>query len=149
MTLPRYAYPRRYEDFAPGTVVAHAQRRVITEADNLLYSRLSAHEHPYFFAYAQKREGRIPANPLLVLGIVGGLAVRATSQSAIANLGWLSISFPARAYIGDELHAVSEILDKRISAGDPGRGIITIRTSGLNEHDDVVSVATRAFLVAV
>ena len=61
MTLLRYEYPRRYADFMPGTVIAHEQRRVITEADNLLYSRLSGHEHPYFFAYAEKREGRARA----------------------------------------------------------------------------------------
>lgn len=149
MTLPRYEYPRVYADFAPGTVIEHEQRRVITDTDNLLYSRLSAHEHPYFFPYVAKDNERAAVNPFLVLGVVGGLAVRATSQSAIANLGWKSITFPYRAYVGDELHAVTEIVEKRVSVTDPRKGIITIRTIGLNDRNEPVSVATRAFLVKV
>src|SRR6478672_6439762 len=100
MSLPIYEYPSRYNDFVTGTVIAHAQLRVVTETDNLLYSRLSGHEHPYFFAYAGHREGPAAVNPLLVLGYVGGIVVRATSQNAIANLGWDSIVFPERAFVG-------------------------------------------------
>ena len=148
MTVPGYAYPACYDEFIPGTVISHAQRRVVTETDDLLYSRLSGHEHPFFFAYGQRQERSVAVNPLLVLGFVGGLAVRATSQNAIANLGWESIAFPERAYVGDELRAVTEIVSKRLSRNDPSRGIITIRTVGLNQHDKVVLVAKRAFLVS-
>ena len=150
MTLPRYAYPRAYGDFVPGTVIEHAQRRVVTETDNLLYSRLCGHEHPYFFAYgAADAARRAAVNPFVVLGIVGGLAVRATSRSAIANLGWKSIAFPQCAYVGDELRAITEIVDKRVSRSDSRKGIITIRTTGLTGRDHAVSVATRSFLVEV
>lgn len=149
MTLRDYEYPRRYEDFMPGTVIEHEQRRVITHMDNLLYARLSGHEHPFFFAYAARCGERTEVNPFLVLGLVGGLAVRATSQGAIANLGWESITFPNRVYVGDELRALTEILGKRVSKSDSGRGIVRIRTIGLSQDDQVVSVATRAFLVKV
>jgi len=145
--LPTYEYPSRYQDFAPGTVIEHEQRRVITHMDNVLYARLSGHEHPFFFAYGARNEGRTPVNPFLVLGVVGGLAVRATSQSAIANLGWESISFPECAYVWDELRAVTEILDKRLSKKDASKGIIRIRTTGLNQDDRVVSIAVRSFMV--
>lgn len=149
MTLPPYEYPRRYEEFVPGTVIEHEQRRVITHADNLLYTRLSGHEHPFFFGYASKQSDRIRVNPFLVLGVVGGLVVRATSQAAIANLGWKSVNFPNWTYVWDELRAITEILGKRLSTNNPDRGIINIRTLGLNQHDEVVSVAKRAFLVSV
>lgn len=147
MSLPVYEYPSRYDDFVPGTVIDHVQRRVVTETDNLIFSRLSGHEHPYFLAYAEHRKGPAAVNPLLVLGYVGGLVVRATSQNAIANLGWESIIFPERTYVGDELHALTEIVSKRLSRNDPSRGIVTIRTIGLNQHDKIVLVAKRAFLV--
>ena len=149
MSLPVYPSPSRYDEFVPGTVIEHAQRRVVTEADNLFYSRLSGHEHPFFFAYARRATAPASVNPLLVLGFVGGLAVRATSQHAIANLGWESITFPERACVGDELRAVTEIVDKRLSRSDPKRGIVTIRTLGLNQDDKLVVAAKRAFLVAV
>jgi acyl dehydratase len=148
MTLPVHVSPSCYDEFVPGTVISHAQRRVVTEADNLLYSRLSGHEHPFFFAYARHNAGPVPVNPMLVLGFVGGLVVRATSQSAIANLGWESIAFPERAYVGDELSALTEIVGKRLSRGDPSRGLVTIRTFGLNQHDKVVLIAKRTFLVS-
>jgi len=45
------------------------------------------------------------------------------------------------------LRAVTEIVDKRLSRNDPSRGIVTIRTIGLNQHDKTVLVAKRAFLV--
>jgi itaconyl-CoA hydratase len=147
--LPPYEYPRSYEDFSLGVVIEHEQRRVVTHMDNLLYARLSGHAHPFFFAYGAKNGDRTPVNPFLVMAVVGGLAVRATSQGAIANLGWDSASFPAQAYVGDELRAVTEILEKRISKQDASKGIIRIRTTGLNQEDRVVSIAIRSFLVSV
>ena len=148
MTLPVYEYPARFDDFAIGTVIEHAQRRVVTETDNLFFSRLGGHEHPYFFAYGRRADGAVPVNPLLVLAYVGGMVVRATSQNAIANLGWESIVFPTRVHVGDELRALTEISDKRLSRNDPSRGIIKIKTIGLNQESAVVLVARRAFLVS-
>lgn len=39
---------------------------------------------------------------------------------------------------GDELRLRTEILDKRPSESDPGRGIVTTRHEGLNQDDDLV-----------
>jgi itaconyl-CoA hydratase len=147
MILGDYANPSNYEDFVPGTVVAHAQRRVVTETDNLLFSRLSGHEHPSLFPYATSAPEPVAVLPFLVLSICGGMAVRATSQGAIANLGWEYVRFPQRAHIGDELRAVTSIDSKRLSKSNPARGVVTIITYGLNQNDAVVLEAKRSFLV--
>lgn len=142
-----YARPTRYEDFTVGAVVSHAQRRVVTETDNLLFSRLSGHEHASLFPYAQHRQGAVPALPFLVLAICGGVAVRAMSQAAIANLGWEYVRFPNPAYVGDLLRAMSRVAEKRLSRRDPARGIVTIVTYGLRQDDAIVLEAKRSFLV--
>lgn len=145
--LPEYPSPARYEDFVVGAVIEHRQRRVVTEADNLLFSRLSGHEHPSLFAYAQEQRGPVPVLPFLVLAICGGLAVRATSQGAIANLGWEYVRFPNPAHVGDRLRAVSRVAEKRLSRRDPARGIVTIVTYGARQDDAIVLEAKRSFLV--
>ena len=147
MPLAPYALPTRYEDFLVGAVVLHEQRRVVTETDNLLFSRLSGHEHPSLFAYAQEQRGPVPVLPFLVLAICGGVAVRATSQEAIANLGWEYIRFPNQAYVGDLLRAISHVADKRLSRRDPARGIVTIITYGVRQDEAIVLEAKRSFLV--
>ena len=147
MTLSIYDAPRWYEDFQINAVIEHAQRRVVTEVDNLLFSRLTGHEHPSLFPYARRQEGPVVALPFLVLAICGGMAVRATSQGAIANLGWEYVRFPHAAHVGDELRAVTQIVGKRLSRGDATRGIVTIITFGIHQNDAVVLEAKRSFLV--
>lgn len=149
MTTARYDCPVHFEDFQPGVVVAHAQRRVVTETDNLLFARLTGHEHPSLFPYAAAAAQPVAVVPFLVLAICGGMAVRATSQGAIANLGWEYARFPQRAHVGDELRAVTSIAGKRLSRNNPARGVVTIVTYGLNQHDAVVLEARRTFLARV
>jgi len=146
MNTTGYEYPEYFEEVKTGIVIAHAQRRIVTETDNLLFSRLSGHEHPSFFSYAVSTSEPVAVLPFLVLAICGGIAVRATSQGAIANLGWEYVRFPGRAHVGDELRAVTRIDDKRASKSNPVRGIVTIITYGLNQHDVVVLEAKRSFL---
>jgi len=144
----RWLPPHRFEDFTVGALIAHRQRRRLTDADNLLFARLSGHEHPSLFAYAEPASGRARALPFLVLSICGGMAVRATSKHAIANLGWTYIRFPTPAYVGDVLRSLTRIEDKRLSQTDPARGIVTIVTFGIREDDSIVLEAKRSFLIA-
>lgn len=147
MTLTACAAPREYADFQIDAVIEHAQRRVVTEADNLLFSRLTGHEHPALFPYARRQSGPALTLPFLVLAICGGMAVRATSRGAIANLGWEYVRFPNASRVGDELRAVTRIAGKRLSRSDASRGIVTIITFGINQDDAVVLEAKRSFLV--
>lgn len=48
---------------------------------------------------------------------------------------------------GDTLHAVVEVLQMRPSASKPGRGVLTLRTTTLNQHDEAVMTMQAAVLV--
>jgi itaconyl-CoA hydratase len=41
-------------------------------------------------------------------------------------------------FAGDTIRAETEILAKRESASRPGKGIVTVRTRGLNQRHEVV-----------
>jgi acyl dehydratase len=58
------------------------------------------------------------------------------------ELAWLK---PVRP--GDELHAESEILETRRSQSRPGRGIVKVRVTTLNQDGEIVQTFTPALLV--
>ena len=49
---------------------------------------------------------------------------------------------------GDTLYSESEVLEKRESASRPGAGIVTIKTTGLNQDNRVVGTFSRTMLIA-
>ena len=70
-------------------------------------------------------------------GISGrGLGVR------INDITW---SRPVRP--GDELHAINEVLELRPSRSKPDRGIVVMRTTTRNQHDETVQEMTGTLLV--
>ena len=52
------------------------------------------------------------------------------------------------AQAGDTLTAESEVLEKRESASRPGAGIVTVKTTGFNQHGKIVCHFTRTMLIA-
>jgi len=50
-------------------------------------------------------------------------------------------------YPGDTLISKSEVLDKRESGSKPDRGIVHVRTTGLNQRREEVCVYERRILV--
>ena len=60
----------------------------------------------------------------------------------VEKLAWLR---PVRP--GDLLRAKAEIMDMRPSRSRPDRGLVTIRTTTLNQRDEPVQVMTAAILV--
>ena len=77
-----------------------------------------------------------------------GMSVTDVSQKAIANLGWGEIKLTAPLFAGDTLYAESEVLDKRESKSRPTAGIVSVKTSGLNQDGTVVCTFTRSMLIA-
>ncbi len=146
----REAPGRCYEDFVVGDVYEHRPGRTITQADNTWFSLLTMNPHPLHCdeEYGKASEfGRcIVASPLTV-AILVGLSVRDVSYRAIANLGWRDIRMTAPVFAGDTLYAESEVLEKRPSASRPTAGIVTVRTTGRNQHGKVVCTYERSVLV--
>jgi acyl dehydratase len=147
----RENFGRYYEDFVIGDVYEHRPGRTISEADNTWFTLLTMNTHPLHFdaEYAKATEfGKcLVASPLTVALMVG-MSVTDTSQKAIANLGWTDIVLSKPVYAGDTLYSESEVLDKRESKSRPTAGILTIKTTGLNQHGTVVGTFVRKMLIA-
>lgn len=143
---------RDYEDFQVGDVYEHRPGRTLLQADNTWFTLLTMNTHPVHFDlnYASQAEFKKPLmNSTLTLAIVSGMSVSDTSQRAIANLGWDKVRLLAPVFDGDTIYAESEVLDKRPSKSRPGQGIVTIKTTGLNQHGVAVICFERSFLIAL
>ena len=73
-----------------------------------------------------------------VLGSIPGGSMGAQ----VDKLAW---QHPVRP--GDDLRAKVEVLDMRLSRSRPDRGLLTLRTTTLNQHDEAVQVMSAALLV--
>jgi len=65
----------------------------------------------------------------------------------IIGVGFDELSWQRPVRPGDELHAKSEILDVRPSKSRPDRGLIRVRTTTYNQHDEPVQVFTGNLIV--
>jgi itaconyl-CoA hydratase len=147
----RETFGRYYEDFIIGDIYEHRPGRTISEADNTWFTLLTMNTHPLHFdaEYGKASEfGKcIVASPFTVALMVG-MSVTDTSQKAIANLGWTDISLTKPVFVGDTLYSESEVLDKRESKSRPTAGIVTVKTTGINQHKVIVGTFIRKILVA-
>jgi itaconyl-CoA hydratase len=147
----RESFGRHYEDFNLGDIYEHRPGRTLSEADNTWFTLLTMNTHPMHFdaEYARASEfGRCIICSPLTVALMVGMSVSDVSQKAIANLGWTDIMLTAPLFAGDTLYAESEVLDKRESKSRPGAGIVTVKTTGLNQHGKVVAHFVRKILIA-
>ena len=147
----RETFGRYFEDFRPGDVYEHRPGRTVSEADNTWFTLLTMNTHPLHFdaEYGKASEfGRCVVASPLTLAILVGMSVTDVSQKAIANLGWKEIRMTAPVFIGDTLYAESKVLDKRESKSRPNAGLVTVSTTGLNQHGKTICSFERTILVA-
>ncbi|WP_417613899.1 MaoC family dehydratase [Parasphingorhabdus sp.] len=146
----RETFGRYFEDFVVGHIYEHRPGRTITDTDNVHFTLLTMNTHPAHFDYefAKKTEFKKPliCSPLTVALMVG-MSVSDTSQKAVANLGWDKIKMTKPMFPGDTLYAESEVLETRESSSRPEQGIVTIKTIGKNQHDDIVCTFERTMLI--
>jgi acyl dehydratase len=57
------------------------------------------------------------------------------------------VKFTAPVFHGDTIYGSSEVLDKRESSSRNGQGIVTIRTTGVNQDEKVVCTFKRQILI--
>ena len=141
---------RVYEDFEIGDVYEHPLGRTVLAADNSWFTLLTMNTNPIHFDanYASKTEfGKPLVDACLTLAIVTGQSVTDLSQNAAANLAWDEIRLPNPVFEGDTIYSRSEVLDKRESKSRPNVGIVSVKTTGLNQHGAVVIEFKRTFMV--
>lgn len=146
----RAAAGRYFEEFSLGDVYEHRPGRTITQQDNTWFTLLTMNTHPLHFdeEFASTTEFGKPlvASPLTVAMLVG-MSVSDVSQRAIANLGWKEIALTAPVFPGDTLYAASEVIAMRESKSRPNAGLVSVRTTGTNQHGKEVCVFERTMLI--
>ena len=140
---------RSYEELGVGDVYRSRFGRTVLDADNVWFTLLTMNTNPIHFdaEHAARTEWKKPlVDSTFTLALVTGLSVADVSEHAV-NLGWREVRLPAPVFAGDTIRAETEILEKRESQSRPGRGIVTVRTRGLNQRDEVVIEFERTIMV--
>ena len=141
---------RYYEDFQVGEVYRHHWGRTLTQGECQLFATGTMNAVPLYFnePFAKKLgHPAVPAHPLLVMNVVFGMTVEDLSEQALAHLGYWNLRFPRFVYPGDTLISSSEVLDKRESGSKADRGIVHVRTTGVNQRGEEICVYERKILV--
>lgn len=142
---------RAYDELEVGAVYRSRFGRTVLDADNVWFTLLTMNTNPIHFdaEHAAKSDwGRLLVDSTFTLALVTGLSVADVSERAV-NLGWREVRLPAPVYSGDTIRAETEVLSKRESESRPGQGIVTVRTRGLNQRDEVVIEFERTIMVPI
>ena len=139
-----------YEDFEPGDVFEHRPGRTITATDNTWLTLLTMNTQPLHFdaEFASHTEWKKPlVDSTLTISLLTGMSVRTISAKVVANLGWDKVRATHPVFAGDTLYAQTEVLHKRESETRPTQGIVTVATTGQNQHGDTVMTFERTMLI--
>jgi acyl dehydratase len=150
MTVKEGWRGRFFEDFEVGDVYEHPLGRTITSTDNIWFTLLTQNTAPIHFDHhyaAQTEFGRPLVNSCLTLSLVTGQSVTDVSQNVMANLGWDDVRLPNPVFEGDTIYSRSEVLELRESKSRKNVGIVTVRTTGLNQHGTEVITFRRTAMI--
>jgi acyl dehydratase len=150
MTVKEGWRGRFFEDFEVGDVYEHPLGRTITSADNIWFTLLTQNTAPIHFDHhyaAQTEFGRPLVNSCLTLSLVTGQSVTDVSQNVMANMGWDDVRLPNPVFEGDTIYSRSEVLEIRDSKSRKNVGIVTVRTTGLNQHGTEVITFRRTAMI--
>ncbi|MGN6499901.1 MAG: MaoC family dehydratase [Tsuneonella sp.] len=139
-----------FDELEVGQVFRHAIRRTVTETDNLLFTTLS-HNPAQLHLDAEYMKGteygRVLVNSCFTLSLMVGVSVGDTTLgTAIANLGWDEVRFPAPVFVGDTLNIETEVAELRESKSRPNAGIVTFVHRAFNQDGTLVASCRRSGL---
>lgn len=143
-------FGKYFEDFTEGQIYKHWPEKTITESDNNLFCLLTMNHHPVHLdiEYAKKQQhGKILVVGTYVFSLVVGMSVSDISGKAIANLEYERITHDGPVFIGDTIHAESEILEVKESKSKPDRGIVYVETRAFNQTGAKVLSLRRRILI--
>jgi acyl dehydratase len=141
-----------YEDFEPGQRIAHALRRTVTEADNVLFCSLTMNTQPLHLDHEAARAspfGQPLVNGLLTMALAVGISVRDTTEGTlVGNLAYEDVQHPKPVFHGDTLRVETRVVGKRRTS-KPDRGLVEMEHVVRNQRDEVVCQFRRKALVQV
>ena len=99
--------------------------------------------------YAKNSQhGKILVVGTYVFSLVVGMSVRDISGKAIANLDYEKVSHDGPVFLGDTIHAETEVLEKRSSRSNHNRGIVFVETRAYNQKGEKILTLRRHILVS-
>ena len=141
-----------FNEWIVGDRIAHDLRRTVTETDNVLLTTLTHNPQPLHLdaEYAAETEfGRIVVNGIFTFGLMVGISVGDTTLGTlVANLGYDKVVMPKPVFIGDTLHAETEVVELRQSRSRPSAGIVVFKHRMLNQRDEEVCSCLRTALLS-
>jgi acyl dehydratase len=142
---------RYFEDFVVGQCITHPIRRTVTETDNLLFSTLTHNPQPLHLdaEYARASEfGQIVVNSTFSFSLLIGLTVGETTLGTLlANLGYDQVKTPHPVFLGDTVHAETEVMELRESRSRPNAGVVTFAHRLINQRNEPVCTCLRTALM--
>lgn len=143
---------RAFEQWQIGDKLTHEIRRTVTETDNLLFTTMTHNPQPLHLdieAAKQSEFGQILVNGTFTFSLMVGLTVADTTLGTlVANLGYDKLIMPKPVFIGDTLHAETEVIGMKESRSRPNAGIVTFLHKMLNQRGEVVCQCERMALIA-
>lgn len=131
---------RFFEDYAVGEMIRHAVPRTVKMGERALYHALYPARHALHSSDAFAQACGLPFSPLddlVTFHTVFGKTVPDISLNAVANLGYAEGRWLAPLWPGDTVTATSEVIGLKQNSN--GRsGIVWVRTTGWNQHDEAV-----------
>ena len=141
------------EDYEPGDTFSHWPGKTITQAEDHLFCLLTMAVSPLHvdahYAENEMDGGRNVVVGSFVYSLLLGMSVADISGRAIANLGADELRHVAPMHHGDTLYGESTVVHVRRSRSRPGTGILTVQTTGFNQHRQVVCTFRRSVLLPI
>lgn len=146
-TVKRPSYGKFLEDFREGDVFAHPRGMTIPFALAQEFATTFHDANPLYWNVEYARacgftDALVP--PLLTLNLVLSMGVQNDSEKAIAHLGYRDAVYYRPVYPGDTLRSYTRILSVKPGKG---RGVVGLRTCGVNQHGEMVLHYDRSILV--
>jgi itaconyl-CoA hydratase len=141
---------RVFEDFEVGDIYEHPLGRTVTQADNIWFTCLTMNTNPIHFdaEYSKHTEFKRPlVNSCFTLALVTGQSVIDLTMNGVANLGWDDVKLPNPLFEGDTVYAKSDVLETGESKSRPNAGLVTVKTTGMNQHGTTVIEFRRTFMI--
>jgi 2-methylfumaryl-CoA hydratase len=148
MIQPKYG--RLLDDFRIGDVYHHPWEVTIDDGLLAMFAASFLDPNPLYSSSRFARDlgfrDRV-IHPLVMLNLALSFTVHDISEQAIAHLAYIDLMFPNAAFSGDTLSVYSEILGTRVSESKPDRGVVHLRTTGVNQDGVVVVTFERKALI--
>ena len=136
-----------FDDFTVGDTIT-TRGRTITETDIVNFAAFTGDWYPLHVdaEYAKKTPfGERIAHGLLVLSAASGL-VPLSDMAVVAFYGMEKVRFTAPTKIGDTIHVVWEILEKKDKG--PMGGVVTFQSTVKNQRGEDACVSVMKIMMA-